>query len=322
MNQKTIATVALRDEGSTTFQGTLQEAARWVELAAAQGADLAVLPETINLLHRRDASVPLDELALEDWQSETALLRDTAARCRISLVLPLLVHADNALANRFYILGGDGTSLGYYQKRAPAAGEQSSGVQAGNTSPIVWQGLRIGGAICVDVYYPQTVFDPQMDLGVDLFVIPSQTPAGILLDAHAVNYGVPFVLAYSPWSRILDRDATELAAGGYRSETLRFGFGSPVLQAAVNFDAVTLFADYNQDKMVDVQRHYGSRVEIRFSQTNCIFTLQSRAEDLSVSEIMREFGLISRRDYFRQQDPSSRRPSSAQTNSAVSRELK
>lgn len=305
MNEKTIATVALRD-GLTSFQQTLQEAARWVEEAAAQGADLAVLPETINLLHRTDASVPPQEFALEDWQRDTALLCDKAKLCGISLVLPLLVRSSNVLANRFYLLAADGTPLGHYQKRAPALGEHECGVEPGDTNPILWEGLKIGGAICVDVYYPQRVFEPQMSAGPDLFVIPSLTPAGIMLDAAAVQYGVPFVLAYSAWSRILDRDGTELAAGGYRSETLRFGFGSPIVQATINFDAVTLFADFNQAKMQDVQRHYGSKVRIRFSQPDCMFTLESRSEDLSVKEIMREFGLISRREYFAQNDPSSR----------------
>ena len=320
MHERTIATVALRDEGFNTLEETLQEAARWVEAAAAQGAHLAVLPETVNLLHRRDTSIPLAEFALENWQRETALLCETAARCGISIVLPLLVRGHKVLANRFYVLSADGTALGYYQKRAPAHEEQLSGVEAGNTSPIMWEGLRIGGAICVDVYYPQTVFDPQMEAGADLFVIPSLTPAGVLLDSSAVNYGVPFVLAYSPWSRILDRDGTELAAGGYRSETLRFGFGSPVLQATINFDAVTLFADFNQEKMRDVQRHYGSKVRIRFSQPNCLFTLESRSDDLSVHEVMRQFGLVSRRDYFAQHHPAATKRVRAVTGSKNQRE--
>jgi hypothetical protein len=59
VNEKTIATIALRDEGFADLQETLQEAARWIEVAAAQGAHLAVLPETINLLHRKDDSTPL-----------------------------------------------------------------------------------------------------------------------------------------------------------------------------------------------------------------------------------------------------------------------
>jgi hypothetical protein len=307
VNEKTIATIALKGEGSANFQETLLEAARWLELAAAQGAHLAVLPETINLLHRKNASVPLDEFDLEDWRQATAVLCETAVRSKISLVLPLLVRDNGVLANRFYVLSSDGAVLGHYQKRVPAPGERAIGVESGNSNPIRWEGLRIGGAICVDVYYPHVVFDPQIESGVDLFVIPSLTPAGCLLDSCAVVYGVPFVLAYSPWSRILDRDGTELAAGGYRSETLRFGFGSPVLLATVNFDAVTLFADQNQEKMRDVERHYGGDVRIRFNQPNCIFTLESRSADLSVDEVMQKFGLVSRRDYFAQHDPKVRK---------------
>lgn len=305
MNEKTIATIPLNDGASATLDDTLREAERWVEFAAAQGADLAVLPETINLLHQHDPSSPLGDLALDDWQNATAALRETAARSNIALVLPLLVHDNNALANRFYLLSRDGTVLGSYQKRVPTPAEKSLGVQPGNNGPILWEGLKLGGAICIDVYYPHIVFDPQIESGADLFVIPSLTPAGSLLDAHAVVYGVPFVLTYSPWSRILDRDGTQLAAGGYRSETLRFGFGSPVQMATINFDAVTLFADHNQNKMVDVARHYGRDVRIRFNQHNCIFTLESRSADLAVDDIMRQFGLISRRDHFAQQDPGA-----------------
>jgi hypothetical protein len=310
MNRKTIATIALK-ESYASLHETLSDAAPLLELAAAQGANLAVLPETINLLHRKNASHPLDEFALEDWQQATALLCEAATRSKISLVLPLLVRDNGVLANRFYVLSSDGAVLGHYQKRVPAPGEQAIGVAPGNTNPIRWEGLRIGGAICVDVYYPHIVFDPQIESGVDLFVIPSFTPAGSLLDFSAVIYGVPFVLAYSPWSRILDRDGTELAAGGYRSETLRFGFGSPVLLATINFDAVTLFADQNQEKMRDVERHYGGDVQVRFNQPNCIFTLESRSANLSMEEVMRKFGLVSRRDYFAQHDPKVRRLGSA-----------
>jgi hypothetical protein len=300
VNEKTIATIALRDEGFANLDETLREAARWLELAAAQGVHLAVLPETINLLHRKNASIPLGDFALEDWRGETAVLCETAARLKTSLVLPLLVRDNGVLANRFYVLSSEGAALGYYQKRAPACGERASGVEPGNSNPIRWEGLRIGGAICVDIFYPQVVFDPQIESGADLFVIPSFTPGGCVLDSCAVIYGVPFVLAYSPWSRILDRDGTELATGGYRSETLRAGFGSPVLLATINFDAVCLFADHNQEKMRDVARHYGRDVRIRFNQHNCLFTLESRSADLSVDEVMRQFGLVTRRDHFAQ----------------------
>lgn len=303
MNEKTIATVALSGQAKN-FEETLQEASRWVAVAAKQGAQLAVLPETINRLQNEKRSVPAEDDAVENWQKETARLCEAAASSGIALVLPLLVRENNTLANRFYFLSSTGALLGSYQKRVPAPGEVSAIASPASSTPTRWEGLNIGGAICFDLYYPQAVFDPQTESGVDLFVIPSLTPGGSLLDSYPVIYGVPFVLAYSPWSRILDRDGTELAAGGYRSETLRFGFSSPVTQATINFDAVTLFADFNQEKMRDVQQHYGSRVRVRFHQPNCLFTLESRSSDLSVQEVMKQFGLVSRREYFALHAPS------------------
>ena len=303
MNEKTVAAIALKSGGYKDLQATLADAVQCLELASAQGVQLAVLPETINLYHRTDDSTPLEDFALEDWQEATAALCETAARCRISLVLPLLVRDNGVLANRFYVISSAGSSLGYYQKHVLAPGERESGVESGRPNTIQWEGLTIGGAICIDVYYPHQVFEPQIESGADFFVIPSLTPAGSFLESNAVIYGVPIVLAYSPWSRILDRDGAELAAGGYRWETLSMGFGSPVLQATINFDAVTLFADQNQQKMRDVQMHYGPNVRIRFDQNNCLFTLESRSADLSVAEVMRQFGLLCRRDYFTQHGP-------------------
>lgn len=302
MNEKTIATIALRDGEYAGFEETLADAQRLTTLAAAQGADLVVLPESINLLHPHRGA-PLESLALEDWETPTAAFREAAARARIALVLPLLIRDEAGMANVFFLFDRDGTLLGRYQKRIPSTGEVGCGVVPGDPRPLRWEGLSLGGSICVDLYYPGAVFDPQMALGVDAFVMPSMTPGGSLLEAYAVAYGVPMILAYSPWSRIVDRDGRELAAGGYRSESLRAGFSSPIVQATINFDAVTLFADFNQDRMAEVQQRYGKQVRIRFDQPNCIFTLESRSADLSVAEVMREFGLVSRRDYFARLGP-------------------
>jgi predicted amidohydrolase len=305
VNEKTIATIALRDGEYDSLQQTLDEAARLVKLSAAQGVDLVVLPETINLLHRRDDITPLHAFALDDWQTTTSQLCETAIKAKVALVLPLLVRSETGLANCFFFLDRDGSVLGRYQKIVPSPGEAAAGVGGKGSSPIPWEGLAIGGGICFDVYYPQAVFDPQMAAGVDCFLIPSMTPGGTLINAYAIHYGVPFVLAYSAWSRLVDRDGYELAAGGYRSETLRAGYGTPIQQAAINFDAVSLFADVNQSKIQDIQRHFGEKVRIRFDQPNCNFLLESLSTDLTVAEIMRQFGLVSRRDYFAQHAPAT-----------------
>ena len=56
--------------------------------------------------------------------------------------------------------------------------------------------------------------------------------------------------------------------------------------------------------MRDIQGRYGSKVRVRFDQPSCVFLLESRSPDLTVAELMREFDLISRRDYIARNEPT------------------
>lgn len=79
---------------------------------------------------------------------------------------------------------------------------------------------------------------------------------------------------------------------------LRFGFGSPIAMATLNFDRVSLLGDLNQEKMLDVQRAYGNRVRMTFDQPNCRFILESRSPDLTVQDVIRRFELTPLRQFF------------------------
>ena len=101
-------------------------------------------------------------------------------------------------------------------------------------------------------------------------------------------------------AELFGKTGKEVAEGGYRHETLRFGFGAPVYTATINFDRVALYGNHNQEKMVEVQQSYGSKVRVQFDQQNGLFFLESRSSDLTVKDVMRKFDLISARDYFAQ----------------------
>lgn len=304
MNEKTIAAIALSNHDYPDFQAKLAEASRWIEAAAAQGAQLVVLPEALNLFSGDGSTkrLPLSQVALTDWQRDTRMLFDVAVRCHVAITIPVLIWENDRLVNCFFLISEEGHVIGRYDKRCLTPSERSLDVAPGQTPLIEWQGLKIGGAICFDVYYEHTFAD-QAAAGADLFLVPSFTPGGDLLNHFALHYGKPIVLAYPAWSRIIERDGKTVAEGGYRWETLRFGHGSPVVIHTINFDAITLFADFNQQKIYDIQSRYGCRVRVRFDQPNCTFTLESRCADLCVKDVMKEFDLISRQDYFAQNDP-------------------
>lgn len=304
MNEKTIAAIALNNRDYPSFEAKLAGAAEWVSRAAEQGAELVVLPEALNV-YRGDGAgharaLTAEEIALDDWVSATQLLFDVARRCSVAVTIPVITREEGRLLNSFFLVSKNGEVLGRYQKMRPAPPERKEGILPGSTVQLIdWEGLKIGGGICFDCYYPE-VFQAQVDAGADLFLISSLTPGGDYLNFYALHHSTPVVLAYPGWSRIIDVDGRDLAGGGYRNETLRFGFGSPVVMATINFDRVVLFADLNQSKMNDIQQAYGNRVRITFDQHNVSFILESRSLDLTVHEIVKRFALVPKRCYFKE----------------------
>jgi predicted amidohydrolase len=302
MNEKTIAAISLSNRDFPSFEAKLAEAATWIEHAAGSGAQLAVLPEEINN-YRGDGpgnplALSLAEMAVDDWRRAIAPLFDVAVRCRIAVTAPLLVRENGSLSNSFFMISRQGEVLGRYDKMRPAPGEFEGGVRPGSLPRLIeWEGLRIGGAICFDTLFPD-VFRCQAEMGADLFLVPSLWPGGSYLNYYALVFSTPIVLAYPAWSRIIDITGREVAAGGYRNETLRFGFGAPVVMATLNFDRVSLYGNINQERIVEVERRYGAKVRVLFDQQNCMFYLESRSPDLTVTDVMKEFELVPCRKYL------------------------
>ena len=307
MNEKHIAAIALSADAFPSFRAKLDDALRWLELAAGMGCDLAVLPETLNLcqgdgvaaaatLSIRDAALPED-----DWQTQCKPLIDAASALNIAVTLPLLIkQRDRSLRNCFFLISRTGQTLGCYTKSFVTPSELQEGtVPYQPPQPLIpWEGLNVGGAICFDTQFPE-VFSEQADRGAQLFLCPSLWPGGTQLNYHAFEHSTPIVLAYPAWSRIIDITGQDIAAGGHRWETLRFGFGSPVVTARINFDRALFHADGNQQKMVTIQRDLGQRVAITFDQPNCTFAVESRCPELNIQQIITRYELVERKTYLR-----------------------
>ncbi len=301
MNEKTISVISLSNRDFPGFEAKLAEAAQWIEFAAGQGADLAVLPEAINFYKGDGPGNPhamtFAEAALDDWEAQTNVLRQTAKRFGLAVTIPVVTRESGRLTNSFFLISKTGQTIGRYQKVRLTSAELTENVCPGRNSLMEWEGIKVGGAICFDTCFPH-VIEEQARAGAQLFLVPSLWPGGSQLNYFALKYSVPMALAYPAWSRIIDATGQEVAEGGYRHETLRFGFGAPMCTATINFDRVALYANGNQEKMVDVQRAFGSKVRVQFDQQNCLFFLESRSSDFSVRDIMKKFGLISAQDYF------------------------
>lgn len=301
MCPRTLSVIALSNRDFSSFEEKIQEALVWIRLAARQGAELVVLPECLNRYCGDGAGHPKlttpDAMAFEDWRKSTSLLIEAARQHGIYLTIPVINRRDDGLFNSIYLLSPEGETVWCYDKVSPTPFELDAGIQPGQPSYYDWQGVKLGGAICFDSCFPENLA-AQAAAEVDLVLFPSLWPGGSQLQTASKLYSLRFAVAYPAWSRIIDLDGKEVIAGGYRQETLRFGFGAPVYTATLNFDRVSLFGNHNQEKIVAILAKYGSKVSITFDQDNCLWFLESRCPDLRECDILEEFALITARDYF------------------------
>lgn len=303
MNIKRIATVSLTYEDFPSFDAKLEEACRLVTLAAAKGASLVVLPETLNQWRGDGPHHPepltIDQMALEDWQSACGKLLACATKHAVAITVPVYVRQANSVLNVFYLVDGRGNIIGRYEKEHPTLGELDSGVVPGtNFDLLTWETLRIGGAICYDINFPD-LFTRQREQGADLFLCPSLSPGGQLLNYYASTHAVPIVLAYPAWSRIINPLGEELVQGGLRQETLRWGGGNPVYLADVNFDAAVVSSDCSYEAIRQIEQAYAGRISVRLHQHNCVFYFESLCHDVSIAQVLVEYGLEKERDALR-----------------------
>lgn len=301
MNCRTISVIALSNRDFSSLSEKLGEAVGWVELAAEQGAELVVLPECLNRYFGDGPGNPRlqtpDEYACRDWRREMAVLLEVAERRKVWLTVPVVHGQDGRLRNSFFLVSPEGEAVWQYDKLSPTPSEMEAGVVPGEASFYTWQGIKLGGAICFDTCFPENL-DLWATEGVQLGLVASLWPGGSQLNTFCKMHAGRVAVSYPAWSRIIDIDGQEVVEGGYRQETLRFGFGAPVYTATLNFDRLSLYGNQNQQQMVNVLKKYGRRVRVTYDQGNCLWFLESCDPDLAEQEILKEFGLVTARDYF------------------------
>ncbi len=301
MDLRKISVVALSNGDFPSLAAKLEEAVSWLELAAAQGAELAVLPEYLNRYcgdgYGNPMARPFEELLMEDWQKDCQPLIQAAQRLGLWVTIPVIHRSEKGIFNSFFLVNPSGEPVWQYDKVSLTPGELDNGVVPGRPSFYDWRGVKLGGAICFDTCFPRKL-EAQAQAGVELFLVPSLWPGGSQLNHLCKLYNTRVALSYPAWSRIIDVDGRDIIEGGYRNETLRFGFGAPVYTAVLNFDRIALYGNENQDKMMDLAKKYGARIRMDFDQGNCLWFLDSCDPDLAESALVAEFGLTPVREYF------------------------
>ncbi|HZH56365.1 nitrilase-related carbon-nitrogen hydrolase [Yanghanlia caeni] len=177
----TFQVAAIQMVSSTSVQANLDAAARLIDQAGAQGAQLVLLPEYFCFLGRRDP----EKLALMEAPGSGPIqqfLADTARRHGIWLLggtLPLQSEDANRIYNALLVFDPAGNQVARYDKihlfgfrKGQESYDESISIRPGSNGPqVVDTPLgKVGLSVCYDLRFPE-LYRAMND--VSLIVVPS-----------------------------------------------------------------------------------------------------------------------------------------------------
>jgi predicted amidohydrolase len=260
-----------------------------LEQAAVDRPDIACLPETFTGLGCGHA----------DWFASaepvpgptTEAVGAVAKRHGMWVVCPVVERRGDHTYNAAVLLDRRGEVAGIYHKIHPTISEIQQGITPGTEAAVFETDLgRIGCAICFDLNF-RDVIEGLAAGDAELIFFPSMYRGGLQLSIWAHDYGVHIVSATpGEGSAIVDPLGRVLVqSSGYQK----------ILSRVLNLDRRLLHIDENYKKWPAIKAKYGAGVEIDVATPEAVFALISHLPDVTADDIVRDFELELRDDYFR-----------------------
>jgi predicted amidohydrolase len=271
-----------------TLAENLHTAQTILETAAACKPDLVLLPEAFPL-----AGMPLAKVPEVAEPVPGPIFEMLAAACRagnFNLVAGHVTSEAGRYYNQALVLDRAGKLVGSYRKNYPVEEEIRCGIVPGSGPAAFDLDFgRIGVAVCFDLNWPE-LWAGLEQKDIDFACWISAYEGGFPIKNYAWTHRYPIVSSVWPYhARVTDITGEVLAS------TSRW---SRVAMYDLNLDRELLHTDLQADKIGQIQARYGSDVAIKSYTEEHLILLECRAEEISVRDIMDEFGLISYRDYI------------------------
>jgi predicted amidohydrolase len=198
----------------------------------------------------------------------------------------------NKIYNSALLIDRKGNIAGIYDKIYPTERECDKGVTPGNPDPKVFQTDfgKIGILICFDINWPE-LWGALREAGAEIIFWPSAYPNPALLSARASTFGY-YVVGNSRInpSYIFDGMGNMISMSG-RYEPWAF--------ARLNLEKIFCEIDFHVDKIKEIRKKFGRKVEIVYSHDNDWVTIESRSPNLTIQQLIDDYGLVSRYDYIK-----------------------
>lgn len=250
--------------------------------------DIFCLTETLT-----SCPAPLFETAETLSGPVVSAFADFARTNNCYVICPLYVKKYDLVWNTGILLDRQGDIVFQYDKIHPTESEIEKGVTPGPYPPPVYKTDfgTIGIQICFDANW-YADWSMLKESGAEIIFFPSDFNAATILNHLAFLNEFYIVSCIKNWhpSRIIDITGEDM----YNSEGHR-----PWLCSPVNLDKAVFHLDYQQQKLKDLRAKYGRALKVRMYGAEGRFTIESLSPDLTVQDIIKEFELVTYRDYIK-----------------------
>ncbi len=248
--------------------------------------DIVALPETFPYV-----GLPIKARDVEDIVKIKEFMANLARKYSIYLAGSTYDRRDGKIYNSLLIFNRRGELLGKYDKVHPTEPEMEDGVSPGakDQKPIDTDFGKIGCQICFDANW-SSYWKYQVDNGAKLIIFSSAYPGGRLLNSIATIFNI-FIVA-STWglkSGIIDK------VGRWRIKTDRFSYW---VWDRIELDTEVFHWDFQHDRPLEIYKRYGEKIKIESFEDEALFLIEPLTEDVKIEDIIREFNLLTYKDYI------------------------
>jgi predicted amidohydrolase len=272
-----------------TIEGNVREMVKLLErVCICDKPDIVCFPE-----HSPTIGLSLEDgvkTAEENPGEIFSKIAPTARKYGVYVVCPMYEKKNGHIYNAAVLIGRDGEYVGSYYKIHPTIDEIEGGITPGVEPKTFKTDFgTIGFAICFDLNF-EDVIKGSVENGAELILFPTMYRGGLQLKIWAFKYGVYFASAFAgEGSMIVDPLGRTLAVSSLHS---------PIICKTINLDYEILHIDYNWKKWDSIKEKYGLNVEIDISSPEGVFMLISNLKNVNVKDIIYEFQLETRKEYF------------------------
>lgn len=262
-----------------------------MELVAGLKPDLVCLPELFDTSWVSE-KYKISEIAESEEKPGpvTSRLAEFATRNNCYVACPVYTKKGNDYYNSCLLIDRKGNIAGAYNKIHPVKTEilhsaptDDVGIRPGSLDqPVVETDFgKVGMQICYDANWIDG-WENCKQKGAEIVLFPSQFPGGRELNHYAERFGYYIISSTGQDARIVDMSGSDIDSS---STFVRYSW------AKINLEKVNTCTWPTNNKIPEIFKKYGSRLEVKVHDNTSIITIASLDPGIRVMDVVREFGL-------------------------------